>query len=80
MQELRHCGLPPLIGLINWFNQSKLGDGLMRSLFRPIALFSAVAVALSLTVVVTLSRVTVSSGGVGKLKCYDVRGGNEKPC
>ena len=67
--------------MINCFNQSKSGDGLMkRSLVRPIALFSAVAVVLSLTVVVTLSRVTVSSGGVGKLKCYDVRGGNEKPC
>ena len=44
------------------------------------ALFGAVAVVLSLTVVVTLSRATVSSGGVGKLKCYDVRGGTEKPC
>ena len=52
----------------------------MDSLVRPIALFSAVAVVLSLTVVVTLSRVTLSAGGVGKLKCYDVRGGNEKPC
>ena len=51
-----------------------------RSLFRLIALFSAVAVALSLTVVVTLSRVTLSAGDVGKLKCYDVKGGTEKPC
>jgi hypothetical protein len=50
------------------------------SLVRPIALFSAVALALSLTVVVTLSRVTVSSGGVGKLKCYDVKSGIEKAC
>ena len=50
-----------------------------RNLVRPIALFSAVAVALSLTVVVTLSRVTVSAGDVGKLKCYDVRG-VEKAC
>jgi uncharacterized membrane protein len=51
-----------------------------RSLVQPITLFSAVAVVLSLTVVVTLSRVTVSAGGVGKLKCYDVRGGTEKAC
>jgi len=50
-----------------------------RSLVRPIALFGAVAVALTLTVVVTLSRVTVSTGDVGKLKCYDVRG-VEKAC
>ena len=56
---------------------SQSGDGLMkRNVF---ALFGAVAVVLSLTVVVTLSRITVSSGGVGKLKCYDVRG-TEKPC
>jgi uncharacterized membrane protein len=50
------------------------------SLIRPIALFGAVAVVLTLTVVVTLSRVTVSAGDVGKLKCYDVRGGAEKAC
>jgi len=47
------------------------------SLFRPLTLFSAVAVVISLTIAVTLSRVTVSSGGVGKLKCYEV-GGTEK--
>jgi hypothetical protein len=50
-----------------------------RSLFRPISLFSAVAVVVAVTVVVTLSRATVSSGGVGQLKCYDIRGG-EKAC
>jgi uncharacterized membrane protein len=73
-------GLPLLIGVINCFNQSKSGDGLMkRSLVRPISLFGVVAAVLSLTVVVTLSRVTVSSDGVGKLKCYDVRG-IEKAC
>ena len=44
-----------------------------------LALFGAVAVVLTLTVVVTLSRVTVSTGDVGKLKCYDVRG-VEKAC
>ena len=51
-----------------------------RSLVRPITLFGAVAVVLSLTVAVTLSRVTVSTGGVGKLKCYDVRGLTERAC
>jgi uncharacterized membrane protein len=51
-----------------------------RSLIRPMTLFGAVAAMLTLTVVVTLSRVTVSAGGVGKLKCYDVRGGTEKAC
>ena len=50
-----------------------------RSPVQPITMFSAVAVALALTVVVTLSRVTVSAGDVGKLKCYDVRG-VEKAC
>ena len=49
------------------------------NLFRPLTLFSAVAVVISLTVAVTLSRVTVSSGGVGKLKCYEVDG-TEKAC
>jgi len=52
----------------------------MKRLVRPITLFSAVAVVLTFTVLVTLSRVTVSSGGVGKLKCYDVKGGIEKAC
>ena len=52
-----------------------------RGLIRPMTLFGAVAVMLTLTVVVTLSRVTVStSGGVGKLKCYDLTGGIEKAC
>ena len=70
-------GLPPLIGMIDSFNQSKSGDGLMkRNVF---ALFGAVAVVLTLTVVVTLSRATVSSTGVGKLRCYDVNG-TEKAC
>jgi uncharacterized membrane protein len=50
-----------------------------RSLVRPITLFSAVAVVFTLTVVVTLSRATVSAGGVGKLKCYYVSG-IEKAC
>jgi hypothetical protein len=46
---------------------------------RSLVLFSTVAVVLTLTVVVTLSRATVSSTGVGKLKCYDVKG-IEKAC
>jgi hypothetical protein len=46
---------------------------------RSLVLFSTVAVVLTLTVVVTLSRATVSSTGVGKLKCYDVQG-IEKAC
>jgi hypothetical protein len=51
-----------------------------RSPVRPITLFGVVAVVLTLTIAVTLSRVTVSAGGVGKLKCYDVWGGAEKTC
>jgi len=46
---------------------------------RSLVLFSTVAVVLTLTVVVTLSRATVSSTGVGKLKCYDVKS-IEKAC
>ena len=49
------------------------------SVIGPITLFSAVAVVLALTVVITLSRATISAGGVGQLKCYDVRG-NQKAC
>ena len=51
-----------------------------RSLIPPMTLFGAVAVMLMLTVVVTLSRVTVSTSGDGKLKCYDVTGGIAKTC
>ena len=47
-----------------------------RNLF---ALFGAVAVLLSATVALTLSRATVSASGVGNLKCYDVKG-IEKAC
>jgi hypothetical protein len=43
------------------------------------ALFGAVAVLLSATVVLTLSRATLTAGGVGSLKCYD-KGGIEKAC
>jgi hypothetical protein len=69
--------LPPLIGVINSFNQSKSGDGLMqRNVF---ALFGIVAVLLTATVALTVSRATLSAGGVGSLKCYD-KGGIEKAC
>jgi uncharacterized membrane protein len=51
-----------------------------RSLLRPITLVSVVAVAFSLTVAVTLSRVTLSDADAGKLKCYDLKGGAEKAC
>jgi hypothetical protein len=78
-QIAQFSGSQSRIGLINCGSE-QVGGRLMRNLFRPMALFSAVAVVLSLTAVVTLSRVTLSSGGVGKLKCYDVRGGTEKPC
>ena len=69
-------GLPPLIGVINRLNQSKSGDGLMnRNVF---ALFGVVAVLLTATAALTLSRATLSEGG-GNLKCYDVKG-TEKAC
>jgi hypothetical protein len=42
-------------------------------------LFGAVAVLLTVTVVLTLSRATLFAGGVGNLKCYD-KGGIEKAC
>jgi hypothetical protein len=42
-------------------------------------LFGAVAVLLTATVALTLSRATLSAGGVGSLKCYN-NGGIEKAC
>jgi hypothetical protein len=69
-------GLPPLIGVINLFNQGKSGDRLMR---RSLALFGAVAVMLTVTIFVTFSRATLSAGGVGSLKCYNTSG-IEKTC
>ena len=72
----RFLGFAPLIGVINWFNQSKSGDGLMnRNVF---ALFGAVAVLLTATMALTVSRATLSNG-VGGLKCYD-KAGIEKAC
>jgi hypothetical protein len=47
-----------------------------RSVF---ALFGAVAVLLTATVALTVSRATLSGGGVGSLKCYGT-GGIEKAC
>ena len=43
------------------------------------ALFGAVAVLLTATVALTVSRATLSTGGVGNLKCYD-KAGIEKAC
>jgi hypothetical protein len=43
------------------------------------ALFGAVALLLTATAALTLSRATVSAGGVGSLKCYNT-GGSEKAC
>ena len=43
------------------------------------ALFGTVALLLTATVVLTLSRATLMSG-IGTLKCYDVTGAIEKPC
>jgi type I site-specific restriction endonuclease len=41
------------------------------------ALFGAVAVLLTATVALTLSRATLSEGG-SNLKCYDLKGGIER--
>ena len=46
---------------------------------RSLALFGTVAVLLSATVALTLSRATLFAGDVGSLKCYD-KGGIGKPC
>jgi hypothetical protein len=69
-------GSPPLIGVIDLHNQSQSGDGLMkRNVF---ALFGAVAVLLTATAALTLSRVTPLASGIDGLKCYDIKGGIEK--
>ena len=39
------------------------------------ALFGAVAVLLTATVALTLSRATPFASGIGGLKCYDIKGG-----
>jgi hypothetical protein len=44
------------------------------------ALFGAVAVLLTATVALTLSRAPPFASGIGTLKCYDIKGANEKPC
>jgi hypothetical protein len=43
------------------------------------ALFGAVAMLLTATVALSLSRATLSAGGVGSLKCYNTVG-IEKAC
>jgi len=42
-------------------------------------LFGAVAMLLTATVALTVSRATLFAGSVGSLKCYD-KGGLEKAC
>jgi hypothetical protein len=42
------------------------------------ALFGAVAVLLTATAALTLSRVTPSGSGIGDLKCYDIKGEIDK--
>ena len=42
------------------------------------ALFGAVAMLLTATVALTLSRATPFASGIGGLKCYDVKGEIEK--
>jgi hypothetical protein len=44
-----------------------------------LALFGTVAVLLTATVALTVSRATLSADDVGSLKCYD-KGGIEKAC
>jgi len=44
------------------------------------ALFGGVAMLLTATVALTLSRATPFASGIGTLKCYDVTGAIEKPC
>ena len=69
-------GLAPQIVVIELRDQSQSGDGLMkRNVF---ALFGAVAVLLTATAALTLSRVTPLGSGIGDLKCYDIKGEVEK--
>jgi hypothetical protein len=43
------------------------------------ALFGTVAVLLTATAALTLSRGTPFASGIGTLKCYDIKGASEKP-
>jgi hypothetical protein len=43
------------------------------------ALFGVVAVLITATMAVTISRATLTAGGLGSLKCYD-KAGIEKAC
>ena len=66
----------PLIDVVDLLNYSQSGDGLVKhNIF---ALFGAVALLLSATVVLTLSRATPFASGIGGLKCYDINGRIEK--
>jgi hypothetical protein len=52
----------------------------MARTLRLIALFGAVAVMITGTMVLTLSRATLSASGIGSVKCYDVTGAIQKTC
>jgi hypothetical protein len=48
--------------------------------FRPVAFFGTVIVILGAMLALTVSRATLSAGGVGTLKCYEIASGKEKAC
>ena len=48
-----------------------------RNLLRPMALFGAVALMLTATAALTLSRATLFASGIGTLKCYDTKAGSK---
>jgi hypothetical protein len=50
-----------------------------RKVLRPLALIGTMAAMLTVTIVLTLSHATVSTSGVGSLKCYGA-GGIQKAC
>ena len=58
--------------MIGSLDQSQSGDGLMKR--NAFALFGVVAVLLTATAALTLSRVTPLASGIGDLKCYDIKG------
>jgi hypothetical protein len=73
----------PFFGLATSDSSDKLiqseqvgGRAMQRNIF---ALFGVVAVLLTATMALTVSRATLTAGGVGSLKCYD-KGGIEKAC
>ena len=66
--------------LVDCMNRAKTGERLMtRKVLRSVALIGTVAGMFTVTIVLTLSRTTVSMSGVGQLKCY-VTTGIQKAC